>query len=158
VIPVKKELRILIADRNRHVRDYLKRELSREHHEVLLADSVDEIMRLVRQQQPFNLIILDPDLPDMDNPLLLKRILGRMKHTPVIMHTYQSNITEGSFEDFQVSLIEKKGNSIENIKKIITNIQLDLEPFTVREKGLFEAIEQVEGKKSDDVKKTWLNR
>ncbi|MFH2132774.1 MAG: response regulator [bacterium] len=155
---MKKELRILIADRNRHVRDYLKRELSREHHEVLLADGVDEIMRLVQQQQPFNLIILDPDLLDMDNPSLLKRILGRMKQTPVIMHTYQSNITDEPFEDFQVSLIEKKGNSIENIKNFITNIQLDREPFTVRKKGLFESIEQVEEGKSDDVKKPWLTR
>ncbi len=126
---VKKQLRILVADRNRHIRDFVKRELSAQHHEVILVSNVRDILRLARQKPGFDLIIVDPYFPELDHPIRFRRVTEQIGSTPVVLHTYLSSADCAELTGPRVSLIEKNGNSIDRLKQIILNIQAGVPPF-----------------------------
>ena len=56
---------ILIADRNPHVRELLKREIALEGYNVFLAKNGAEVMEQVRSSNRFDLIVIDPDIADL---------------------------------------------------------------------------------------------
>ena len=70
---MKKEYKILIADRNSHVREFLKREMLAEGYIVQLAENGREVLKWTYSREPIDLLILDPDLPDAEESLLLKK-------------------------------------------------------------------------------------
>ncbi|MBW1738006.1 MAG: response regulator [Deltaproteobacteria bacterium] len=70
-----KKFTILIADRNRNVREFLKREMIAEGYRVRLAKNGQEVLKLAYQHGPLDLLILDMDLPDaIEIPVL--EVLG----------------------------------------------------------------------------------
>ncbi|MFZ7128228.1 MAG: response regulator [Desulfobacterales bacterium] len=113
----KREILILIADRNPHVREFLKRELSAEGYRIQLAAHGREVLRSVFGDDSLDLLIIDPDFPDSDAVQLLRRIQGRIPALPVIVHTFQGEVYPRSElqHDLEV-FVEKNGNSIESLK------------------------------------------
>lgn len=69
---MKTDFTVLIADRNPHVRCFLKRELAAEGLHVIIAESGQEILKWSFGPQPLDLVVIDPDLQDMDSAFLLK--------------------------------------------------------------------------------------
>lgn len=55
--------KILVADRNRHVRDFLRRELAGEGYTVMVAGDGREVRELLKSSPPPDLVILDPEIP-----------------------------------------------------------------------------------------------
>jgi len=115
-------LTILIADRNPHVRDFLQRELTADGHRVRLAENGRQLIRLAAQLRPLDLIILDPDLPDSDTPGLLTELLGQTPPLPVVLHSCTPDYENTSARAIRLIFIEKKGNSIERLKQVISGI------------------------------------
>ena len=114
-----KRFSLLIADRNPHVRKFLHREMTAAGYRVRLADNAREVLKWAFHQEPLDLIILDPDLPDADEVQILKRLLDRVPALPVVVHTYPTEYEEGSndFNDFV--FVEKKGSSVERLKQVV---------------------------------------
>ncbi|MCU0615455.1 MAG: hypothetical protein MUD09_10340, partial [Desulfobacterales bacterium] len=54
---------ILIADRNSRVRDFIKREMTKEGFRVILAETGKDVIEMINQSIPLDLVLLDPDLP-----------------------------------------------------------------------------------------------
>jgi len=54
--------KILIADRNRHVRDLLRREFAAEGYRVQVAKDGQEVMNISNEEAP-DLFIMDSELP-----------------------------------------------------------------------------------------------
>jgi CheY-like chemotaxis protein len=117
---VKEEFTILIADRNRHVRDFLLRELTADGYKVKLARSGEETIKTVYDQQPLHLVILDPDFADRSD--ILEKIQDRIPAIPVVVHTLSPERLEGSWLSDTVTIIEKRGNSILNLKELVCNL------------------------------------
>jgi DNA-binding response OmpR family regulator len=69
---------ILIADRNPHIRTFLKREMEAEGYGVRLAKNGSEVMKWAFGSYPLHLLIIDADLPDTDGLDTLKKLKNRM--------------------------------------------------------------------------------
>lgn len=78
--------RILVVDDNEMNRDLLSRYLEREGHQTIMADNGMAALKTV-QTQPFDLILLDIMMPEMNGFQVLEQLKGhnRHRHIPVIM-------------------------------------------------------------------------
>jgi DNA-binding NtrC family response regulator len=119
---VDKEFKILIADRNRHVRNLLHRELSDEGYQVILAGEDKELIRLLLDENTADLLILDPDLPSsLTKPELIKLLHGRRPSLPILIYTFLH-------DDFDyrrlpgVALCLEKEEDINLLKEGITKV------------------------------------
>ncbi|MCD6304756.1 MAG: response regulator [Deltaproteobacteria bacterium] len=115
---------ILIADRNPHVREFLGRELRAEGYEVRLAKNGREVLRWIYHYEPLDLVILDPDLPDASDGPLLEKLNDRIPALPVVVHAFGIDDAASYAGSLPVVFVEKAGNSIENLKKVVAEMLL----------------------------------
>jgi CheY-like chemotaxis protein len=66
----------LIADRNRHVRDFLRRELTAEGYQVEMAADGREVLSRIEGADPPHLLILDLEIPYLDEPEVVGPVEG----------------------------------------------------------------------------------
>lgn len=112
-------MRILLVDRNKRVGVFIKRELEKDDHEVILVGTARALTGSLVKQKEFNLLIIDPDLPDSENSELSRIIRGNLSGIPVIVHTCLSEfVHEFNMLDIRAN-VEKRGNSADNIRSII---------------------------------------
>ena len=112
-----KEFTILISDRNRNVREYLKREFTAEGYRVIIARSAQEILEWIYNNESIDLVILDPELPYSDEKSLLEKINDRVPSLPVVVHSFSPDYDDQSEMFDTVNFVEKNGSSIEHLKK-----------------------------------------
>ncbi|MCF8051764.1 MAG: response regulator [Desulfobacterales bacterium] len=110
---------ILVADRNRHVRDYLKRELAAEGYLVRLAKTGREVLHWAFHDDPLDLVIIDPNLSDERDLKVFEKILDRVPQLPVIVHGFSADFNPPPVADSEVSFVEKRGGSIEELKRTV---------------------------------------
>ena len=116
---MKREFTILIADRNRNVRNYLQREMASAGYRVHLAGNAREVIKWTFHHDPLDLIILDPDLPDSNGSRILEDVLDRIPAVPVIVHTHLSEYKRDSNVMKNVIFVEKRGISVERLKQVV---------------------------------------
>ncbi|MBW2615230.1 MAG: response regulator [Deltaproteobacteria bacterium] len=115
---MEKEFTILIADRNRHVRELLKREMMAEGYRVRLAKNGREVLEQAYHHEPLDLLILDLDLPDAGEVAILESIEDRIPTLPVVVHSFLSDSANNRAVLSTAVFVEKKGSSIETLKKV----------------------------------------
>ena len=87
-----------------------------------LAENGREVLKWAYHRESADLLILDPDLPDTEESLLLKKLNQRISYLPVILHTFYSDYMSASKIIQPTKFVEKGGSSIENLKKIVAEI------------------------------------
>ena len=109
---------IMIADRNRNVREFLKREMVSENYRVICAEDAKTMFK--RALEPFmvDVLIIDPNLPDMEPSEIMRRLARRRPVLPIIVHCL-SEEDDFSPPTDSVRFVEKGGGSIEVIKQIL---------------------------------------
>jgi CheY-like chemotaxis protein len=112
----------LIADRNPHVRKFLKRELEAEGYRIRLAESGIEVLKWAFHPDRLDLIILDPDLPDTGAGQLMDKLKDRIPPLKVVIHAFLSDYAAPHDTLNADAFIEKGGNSIESLKKAILDL------------------------------------
>ena len=116
-----KSIHILITERNPHMREFLKREMEAEGYIVRSAVNGREMLNQVYQNQPLDLIILDPDMPDVDVSETLKLLKDRVPQVIIVLHTYFTDYEEwGKMLDGAI-FVEKQGSSIVGLKQVISS-------------------------------------
>jgi DNA-binding NtrC family response regulator len=119
---LEKRCTILIADRNPHVRELLKREMIAWGYHILLAKSAQEVLHYVYDhKRPLDLLILELDLPDTSGLYILEKLQDRIPTLPVIVHTYLSEYLNHPSVMSAATVVEKNGNSIEELKKAVSH-------------------------------------
>jgi CheY-like chemotaxis protein len=83
--------RILFADRNRHVREFLKREFEAEGYQVQTAASDREVVTTIEAQGPPDVLVIDLDLPVMGLEAL-QQIRQRYPAMPYIVHSLHTEL------------------------------------------------------------------
>lgn len=83
--------RILVVDDEKNMRWVLSKALRSSDYDVLEAASGPQALALA-EKNPFDLVILDYKMPDMDGITVLKRLKESRPHVPVIMLTAHGNI------------------------------------------------------------------
>ena len=53
---------LLIADRNRNVREFLRREFTSEGYRVAVARDGEEVLESLRRAEPPHVLVLDPEI------------------------------------------------------------------------------------------------
>ena len=110
---------ILVVDRNPHVRDYLKRELEHAGYCTFRAENCRELFFRLKTPCLFDLIVIDPDLPDMEEEQLFQNLQSLHPQIPVVIHTFIANYLPWCNVLIQAEFVEKDGNSIEKLKAAI---------------------------------------
>lgn len=101
---------ILIADRNRHVREFLRRELISEGYRVQVAKDDRELLSMIDIEAP-DLLILDLEIPYGGGLAVLQRLKDRNPPLPVVIHTFLTEYANHPDLQGQAALVEKMGNT-----------------------------------------------
>lgn len=124
---------ILIADRNPHVRGFLKREMEAEGYRVEVAGNSYEIMKRVFGHISLHLLIMDPDLPDADERDIMTILDERIPALPIIIHRFSADYNGRPALPGKVVFVEKGGRSIEKLKNVAAEI---LKKVNLRHPGI----------------------
>jgi CheY-like chemotaxis protein len=113
--------KILIADRNRHVRDFLRRELIAEGYQVEMAADGREVLSRINGTDPPHLLILDLEIPYLDEPEVWDRLKDCQPPLPLVIHTllphYPTNLTL----PVAAAFLEKKGDT-DLLKAVVAEV------------------------------------
>lgn len=88
--------RILVTDRNRHVRAFLKRELAREGYEVMEAKDCRELQKILRSPVTVDLLVFDPDIAFENYRNMIQLLKERYPSLPVVLHSFWEEPGGGS--------------------------------------------------------------
>ena len=113
---------ILIADRNPHVREFLRRELDAFGYTVRLAENGKDLIKQVYSRMQIDLLIFDPDFPSLEPVDTFKKILDRIPQLPVVLYSVCGTENIADYAGGNVYLIEKNGQSIEVLKETIQSV------------------------------------
>ena len=117
-----REFKILIADRNRNVRNLLQRELSGDGYQVMLAGEDRELLRLLHDENAADLLILDPDIPSsLSISDLIRLVHVRQPALPIVIYTFQND--EFNYAALPgVAVCLEKEEDIGLLKKVVTDV------------------------------------
>jgi len=100
---------ILIAGRNRNVRELLRRELSAEGYQTATAGHAREIAERLALEPPVDLVVLDDDLAGADCAVMVRKIRTLRRTLPVIVHGHGvEEVGEALSEKFTI-FVKKNG-------------------------------------------------
>ncbi len=120
---MKEAFTILIADRNPNVRELLKRELVAEGYRVELARSGREVLSIIADpSRGPDLVIVDPDLPDMGEFSLLEVIRARAPDMPVVVHTFLAEYINHPVVLSSAAVVEKDGRHVDHLKSVVGEV------------------------------------
>ena len=116
---------ILIADRNPHIRGFLRRELAACGYHVRLVENGKELLKLMYSRTRIDLLVLDPDFPGVDVIDMARKIADRIPQLPVVLYCILGADNTTDFEAENVFQVEKNGQSIETLKATLQSILTD---------------------------------
>ncbi len=120
--PPGNEFTILIADRNPHVRNLLKREMTAEGYRVVTAKDSREVLEWIFGQVPLDLLILDLDLPDALETEIIDKLTDRIPQLPVVLHSLERDHINYPQGILATVFVEKRGNSVEHLKEVVSRL------------------------------------
>lgn len=103
--------RILIADRNRHVREFLRREFSEAGLCAQTARDGHEIMTFIDDNDPPDILILDLEIPQGDGMEVLKLLQKKVPSLPIVIHSFLSEDFNQPCLEKAAAVVEKKGDT-----------------------------------------------
>lgn len=119
---------ILVTDRNRHVRNFLRRELIAEGYQVEVAVDGRDLLRKINVADPPDLLILDLEIPHLGGAAVLRRIQRELPKLPVIIHTFATEESSHPAVRSAVAFVEKAGNA-ELLKRVIEHALAKFKPL-----------------------------
>jgi len=114
--------RILVADRNPHVRSFLQRELSMDGFHVLIAKDGREVLRLLDTADLPDLLIIDIELPHVSGLEILKKLQGQQTLLPVMIHTLLKEYADHPAVRNAAAFVEKTGDNVDGFKVVINDV------------------------------------
>jgi len=111
---------ILIADKNRNVREFLKREFSLAGFRIMLAKDGIELIDIVNGDPPPDLLICDLEMPFSDGVETLEQLQVLRPKLPVIIYTFLTEHASHKAISRVAAFLEKTGDDVEKLKKAVT--------------------------------------
>jgi len=113
---------ILIADRNPHVRKFLRQELSTDGFHVLIAKNGQEVLRLLNEGDLPDLLILDLDIPHVSGLEILKKLQDQELRFPIVVHTFLTKYADHPAVRNSAAFVEKTGDNVDGFKLVINDV------------------------------------
>jgi len=105
------EFVLIIADRNKHVREFLRRELMAEGYRIHVAKDDRELLRMIDGDDPPDLVILDLEIPFSGGLSILEKLQGRASPLPVVIHSFLTEPMSGLHSGHTAAIVEKCENT-----------------------------------------------
>lgn len=113
---------ILVADRNRNVREFLRREFEADGYCVQLAKDEMELLNFLELDAGPDLVILDLDMPIYGGSELMDQLLDRRPLLPVVIHTLLTEHLAHQSIRRAAAFLEKRGNNIDHLKTVVLGV------------------------------------
>lgn len=113
--------KILVADRNRHVREFLRRELTAEGYRVEVARDGRELLEKIDGADPPHLVILDLEIPYLEELEVWTQLMERQPRLPVVIHTFLPEYPTHLTLPGAAAFLEKKGDT-DLLKKVVAEV------------------------------------
>lgn len=127
----RRDIFILIVDRNPHVREYLQREFLRLGYEVQVARDCKDVQNQADSAQAPHLVVLDPDLPGQNGYSFLEEFKQSHPEIPVIAHLFSVEEPAPPQLRNAAALVEKSGRIDElkfSVERVLAHRYPDLFP------------------------------
>jgi CheY-like chemotaxis protein len=121
VTAMNRPFRILIADRNRHVREFLRREFREAGYRAHVARDCREVLMMLDVSDPPDLLILDLEMPSGDSLQVLERLQARVPPLPVVIHAFLSEHVNQPALRHAAALVEKRGDT-DRLKSAVVEV------------------------------------
>jgi DNA-binding response OmpR family regulator len=115
------KIRLLIAERNPRMRDFLRREFSRRNFIVDGAASGDELLTKLESGEHVHLIVLAANTPEGWKGDLPHQLGRNHPHIPVILYAYLEDFNHSVSPAAYAAMVEKNGNP-ENLARMVIRI------------------------------------
>jgi len=79
---------LLIADRNRNVREFLRREFTLEGYRVEVAKDGDEVLTSIESSEPPDVLVLDLEIQFRDGFPFFEKLEALPYPIPVVIHSF----------------------------------------------------------------------
>jgi DNA-binding NtrC family response regulator len=119
---MQKEFHLLVVDRNPHIRNFLKREFQSQGYNVQLAKNGRELVDRIYSSAPIDLVIIDPDIPDVSQLNLFKSLEDRVPSLPFVIHSDLIDYLESTSHISKATFVPKQGSSSETLKDVVWNL------------------------------------
>jgi DNA-binding NtrC family response regulator len=129
---MQKEFNLLVVDRNPHIRNFLKREFQSEGYTVQLAKNSRELVDLIYSSASIDLIIIDPDIPDVNPPNLFKILEDRVPALPFVIHSDLNHYLESTSHVSKATFVPKQGSSSEILKDVVWSLLKGSNPQRIK--------------------------
>lgn len=134
---MKGEFTILIADRRRAHREFLRREFLREGYGVRLARECGEVWTILKGFDPPDLLILDLEIPACGGWSLLGRLPQEAPRLPVIvLHTPQTAYARERALECAAALMAKDLGKVDRLKELVAEILRCWYPYRCSSRGM----------------------
>lgn len=110
--------RILVTDRNRHVRAFLRRELTQDGYEVMEAGNCREVQKILRSPVGVDLLVFDPDIAVESHRLILRTLKDRYPTLRVVVHSLWDDVAMTHHVDATVA----KTGSPKELKAVVSRL------------------------------------
>ena len=117
----RQDIRILIVDRNPHVREYLQREFLKLGYAVAVARTCSEVQQKADSGQAPHLVVMDPELPGQNGYSFLADFRKLHPEIPLILHLFAIEDPVPKALRGAMTLVEKSGN-IEDLKRSVERV------------------------------------
>jgi DNA-binding NtrC family response regulator len=93
--------------------------MMKEGYHVREAKNGQEVLKEVYTHERLDLLILDPDLPDVSTSTILEKLENRIPELPVVIHAFPADYSDDPDILKKVPFVEKGGDSIEHLKSVV---------------------------------------
>jgi CheY-like chemotaxis protein len=107
---------ILVADDNRNIREFCRRELERCGYRVLVAEDGRETLEICELGFP-DVVVLDLHMPGLDGIETIRRLRSRHPTLPIILHTAHREAI--ALESLPARSCVEKSESLQDLKQAI---------------------------------------
>ena len=118
---MKTEFTILIADPNRRVRQFLRREFGSEGYRVLLAENGNALSCMIRENDDLDLLVLDDAMLALNESRVPEQLENRIPPLPFILHSFSPESAASNLIGAAAALVEKSGD-IEELKRTVSQV------------------------------------
>lgn len=115
---MKDTFKILVADSNRNVREFLRRELLSQGYEIGVSGNGPELLSIIETDGLLDLLVLDPDLPLLDEEAVCSLLDGRLPPLPMILYGYGEERRHRSLLPFVCAFVERAGE-VETLEEAV---------------------------------------
>jgi DNA-binding response OmpR family regulator len=140
---VRDDFVLIIADRNRHVREFLRREFMAEGYRVRVARDGQELLNMINGDDPPHLVIVDLEIPFAGGGSLLESLQRSASHLPVVIHSFLTDQFNQLDGEHSAAVVEKCENTA-YLKTAVEEMLRKYYPHRFASAGKAERLEGIE--------------